>query len=150
MNADVLLVLKKAGWHRERAINLGRLRSGLEEYEGEFPLLDLTADFYKEFGELTIKFFNPQSQQEDIWETDFAKATEFLFPGDVREEYLPRVSCQYLIPFGYWTDASRILFIDESGKVYLGADAYLALLGNTFEDALEATVIGRKPLTIYA
>jgi len=149
MNAEAQLILKKAGWRQGRSINLSRLRSALTEYEGEFPLLDSTADFYKEYGELEIKFFNPQTQKDDTWETDFEKATEFLFPGDVTEEYLPRVNCQYLVPFGYWTDAARILFMDESGKVYLGADDYLALLGNTFEGALEAVVSGKPPLIIY-
>ena len=150
MNAEALLVLKKAGWRPGRNINLAQLRSSIDAYAGEFPLLDSTANFYKEFGELSIPFFNVKSREEDIVVIDFEKATEFLFPGDVQEEYMPRVKSQFLIPIGYWTDPSRILFIDENNKIYLGADAYLALMGNSFEEALGRIVEGDDPLLIIA
>lgn len=141
-------ILQKAGWYANRRISLDRLWKSLLEYDGEFIVLDTIADFYREFGELQFDFYNVITNKEDVIEINFDKATELLFKGDVTEEYLPKIRANHLIPLGYWSNSARILLMDESGKLYLGADEYLALLGNNFLDALHNIVTGKEPLMI--
>ena len=148
VNRILLPIVEKAGWYPNRKINLNKLRRSMQEYDNEFPLLDIVADFYKTFGELCYHFCNGKTHQEELIETSFDKASSFLYKGDITEEYMPKVSAAYLIPIGYWNKESCILLMDEQGKIYLGADRYFAMLGNCFTEALENIILGKEPLII--
>ncbi|WP_460680427.1 SUKH-3 domain-containing protein [Mucilaginibacter koreensis] len=132
-----LQILKAGGWYEGRKVSPEPLQQALGEYEGEeFPMIESAVKLYQEMGGLKFSFYNSQAKHENIIGFDAEKATEYLFPGDVAEEYLPLSQSRHLIPVGYWNDSSRIMFIDEQSRLYLGADAFFELLGNTPAEAL--------------
>jgi hypothetical protein len=138
-----LQILRLNGWFEGRCIELDKFTRVLAEYGDEFDLTGAAADLYEAFGELTFSFYNAHNNRVEEIRFDIEEAVSVLFPGDIKEEYLPLTNSKVLTPIAYWNNAARIIMADEKAMIYLGADEYFECLGHTPEEAFDRIFNGK-------
>ena len=132
-SAKTLNLLRRAGWHEKyECKDLHRYLRALEE--AGYTVYPVVEAFLRRYGGLYIPDTNYQP-----FHFDAIFAASGISINNVKLLYNPRVNTQLCV-IG---EAYVVLMMGPNGKVYLGYDDFMALVGNSGEDAIEAICTGR-------
>ena len=139
---DVIALLIKSGWYEGRKVNRALLVQLLRS--NGYEVSDKVLDFLESYEGIVIHFYNPMNgfENDDIT-VSVEQGNELLTSDAVVEEYEPRVGSKLCV-IGTAYRNYMALLMDDAGRVFAEFDGFLIKLGNSWLDAVEAVINGRK------
>lgn len=136
-SADIVALLRKAGWHEGRRIDIGEIMAVLSG-DG-YQIFDAARVFLTEFGNLQFQYPRQISEHETFMydiNLDPIQEASHIFSSWVKlyEKY----AHEKLVIIGNCHRGHLCLLISETGKTYGGYDDFFILLGSDLYDALDA------------
>lgn len=132
--------LEHAGWKSDYITDTQNWQMDLEK-EG-YHVFSSVIDFLHHFGGLYIKNFRDRSPQAPLtFDFDVSRAMRSVPRERIAYLYESRISSPLCV-IGQAHEDHMILMMDATGKVYGGYDEFMALIGNTGEEAIENLCTG--------
>ena len=138
-------ILEEYGWTPDRTIDITKYVQFLES-KG-YIVFDIVRKFLIQFGELRLQhphYVEPTPEQYTKYKLKPYKILHFNSIDAARGIFIENIKCyeerigEKLTPIGEAHDGYLVLMISESGKMYGAFDDYLTLLGNSYEEGIEA------------
>ena len=145
LSQEVQVVLRQQGWSPERKVSTRDWVAQLVSVG--YTVLPKAESILQNFGGLEI---TPVKTPNDAYAPDvirFDPVTEVLSEVE-RIEFWQEQLAQKLTPLGMLYPSEAILLLGENGQVYCEWGNIIGECGNSFEDALESTLVfaRRKPV----
>jgi hypothetical protein len=140
--------LERSGWDENYRADISEYQS-LMEREG-CPLPTVVIEFLSGFGNLRVHYpHHKVPSVEDVLHFDALKAASApkgKYCEDL-DHYVARIG-ERLVVIGEAARGYLLLMMSSTGKVYAAYDAFLAYVGDSGEDAIEAFCTGRDFVVI--
>ncbi|MDR2492186.1 MAG: SUKH-3 domain-containing protein [Coriobacteriales bacterium] len=133
--------LTDAGWDESRRVDIAAYVDRLEE-EG-YAVNPFAEEFLSRFGglELLQPLYNRENKFEKLY-FDPLRACDEIYREKV-ETYEGRTG-ESLVVVGMAYNEYYVLMVSDTGKMYGAYDNFLALVGNTYEEALDTMFLCRE------
>src|SRR5256885_1283261 len=140
-----LACLRAAGWNPQRSVQTAQYERPIAA-EG-YTLHPVAREFLAQFGGLAFAF-ESVFQGRPVWRRFHfgADATAANWGGALLEWDWPARIGAALCPIGEAEGGTSLLAMDPDGNVYAGMDEWIALVGTSGADAIEALCTERGPL----
>ena len=145
ISKEIATELEKSGWSLNRKIDTTEILNVLKEER--YDLNPKVVEFIENFGNLELEHpaFRFVGEFEKMHFNPVIACSR-IFREKI-EEYEERTE-ENLVVIGEAYDGHFLLMISHTGKIYGAYDAYLALLGNSIEEALHSIFHSRKAIEI--
>jgi len=134
-------MLSRAGWNARRALDATDARTALAA-EG-FPPFPAVTEFLSVYGGLEIRNPDALPPAAEDWYFDARRAIRDGASLPYVTAYVRRLGTP-LAPVGFGFRGYMLFMMDESGRVYGGYDDFLARVGSSGVDAINALCEGRR------
>jgi hypothetical protein len=139
--AEIKDLLYKSGWSENRKADESALVALIKK--GGYEILPKVLDFLVSFDGIEIRFINLRNGILDDITLGFEKGNELEPIDRITEEYELRIG-RKLCVIGTAYRRHVILVMAEDGKVYGGYDGWLAKMGDSGIEAIEAIINNKE------